>query len=156
MRKQYLSLVIAFAALFLCGCIGSSTSSFLRTNWNVVIPEPKKETVIYSIEFREGNEFEVWEFGEDGLSAIKSSEQFTEISDSNIAEVKELLEFQYEAATEEEQIKFNENFSIDTTLKTGDFFCHRIRDKGIIADEDELLIYVDSSTGIVYYMTDVW
>lgn len=80
-------------------------------NWNILLPKPNNLDVIFTFDYREGEDFVVWHYKD--AKKVVEEKNFDKINEKNQIKVKSIIEKYYNKLDNKEKEKFNKNTSIE-------------------------------------------
>jgi|GEM_PF-3948008 len=146
-----ITVIITVSLVLLCRY---TDSILLNTNWGTYLPPPKEKDTIFSFDYREGDDFEIWEYSKSKIENIKEKKGFTSITSNNIEDVRDIVNEYYEDLEYDKdlQYKFNENFSTDNIVVEGNYYSLT---KGNEKPGCYLLMVLDVNTNKIYYLNHI-
>ena len=99
----------------------SSYESTIYTNWSIKLPKYKNKQVIFSFDYREGNDFIVLEY--EKIDSLIHSEDFKKISEDNIYDLKDIMDRYYSNLNHKEKEKFDDKIDYDFYIMKRIIFC---------------------------------
>lgn len=147
--KKILKVFIITLILILTILYSFIDSVFLKINWGIYLPKPIKNNIIYRFDYKEGDDFEIWEYSNSKLEKVKSKNYFNVLTDTDINDVKNYINVYYEEINKEEKSKFNANFDINKIVVPGNYYA-------LIREENNyLLLLLDDIDNKIYYMNHI-
>lgn len=145
-----LIIIIIWITFILTILYNFSDSIFLKINWDIYLPKPSENNIIYRFDYREGDDLEIWEYNNSKVEKIKKNDKFTVITDVNITDVKDYMNTYYdELGNDEKKSKFNNNIDINKIVVQGNYY-------SLIKENDNyLLLLLDITDNKMYYLNHI-
>ena len=127
-------------------CSANSHSLLLRINWGICLPEPKEVETVFTFDFKDGDEFEIWHY-DTGFSPRGTMKPVTA---DNIYQAKSAFDnFRNDISYDDEQLRlYDQNFN-SSQIQAGDYWERITVPKKF---GSYLLLYYDVSHHLVYLM----
>ena len=139
-------ILVVIIALFVLYCSANRNSLALRLNCGINLPEPKKTEMIFTFDFMDGDEFEIWRY-DTGFSPRGTMKPVTA---DNIYQAKSAFDnFRNDISYDDEQLRlYDQNFN-SSQIQAGDYWARITVPKKF---GSYLLLYYDVSHHLVYLM----
>ena len=152
LKSIFMSLCVLIMVCF-SGC--RNESDLLKMNWDVTLSQPKEVETIYRYEYREGDDFEIWKYTEEKAQLIKENDSFEVISEDNISIVEERMEEYYSGLNDGDKTSFNNNFSAEDVIKSGNYYCIKVKNEDISWNKSFLILVLDVESNNLYYFNHI-
>ena len=129
--------IIIIISLLILSVIWEVINSYrfnMYVNWNILLPKPDNIDVIFTFDYREGEDFVVWHY-KDAKKVVKEK-KFNKIDEKNQIKVNSIIEKYYNKLDNKEKEKFNKNTSIECLSCLGNHYIY-------IGNDERYLLMVE-------------
>lgn len=114
--------IVVILNLLLIFKIFNNHNTYLYINWKILLPEPSSVNNIYRYDFREGEDFIVWNYNsdKDSLAVTKKLQKMDDIK-----KVNELLIEYYSYLDDENKNKFSSNIDFNIILNDDNYYLYK-------------------------------
>lgn len=151
MKKVYLIIfsVIVLIILFLL----TKSNIILYINWQILLPNPINEKIIYEHDFTDGENFYIWLYDANKYNKALSRQGFKKISEDNIKYLEEKMEKYYDNLDNNEKTLYWNNvswddFNFNTLSQYNNYYYYKNKDNNnllIITNVKNKCLYIFES-----------
>ena len=94
----------------------------MYVNWNILLPKPNNIDVVFTFDYREGEDFVVWHYKD--AKKVVDEKKFNKIDDKNQIKVNSIIEKYYNKLDNKEKEKFNKKTSIESLSNLGNHYIY--------------------------------
>ena len=106
----------------------------MYVNWNILLPKPNTIDVVFTFDYREGEDFVVWHYKDS--KKVVEEKNFNKIDDKNQIKVNSIIEKYYNKLDNKEKEKFNKKTSIENLSNLGNHYIY-------IGNDERYLLMVE-------------
>lgn len=122
-KRIFKFLILSFMIFLLTSCAFFGTIRWnLNNQYNIDLPSPISEKLIFDIEFRDGQKFVVFKYDMKQKNEIIKEYNFKRISSDNIDEIKKMAEEFYSILNENNKKLFDETVKKEDLIKYGNYY----------------------------------
>lgn len=125
---------------------------YLKLAWKIEIAEPKKIDYIFTREYPEGEDLEIWYYEEYQIEEIAKNKSFKKI-DENAKALEEILKEYVEILDSERKELFDSYVNIEDILDKNNYFAYETEE---FEEASYILLILDCDTGKMYYFTNIY
>lgn len=127
--------------------------TYVSREWNINLPKPNKIEIIYSREFPEGEDLEIWHYQEESIREIINNSSFKEIDEENKEFVRQKIDSYYSPLDDDDERLFDEYINVESLVRKENYFAFNTDKDG---GASYILLILDCKTGKLYYFIDTY
>lgn len=117
--------IIIIISLLILSIIWEVINSYrfnMYVNWNILLPKPENIDVIFTFDYRKGEDFVVWYYKD--AKKVAEGKNFDKIDEKKQIKVNSIIEKYYNKLDNKEKEKFNKNTSIESLSNLGNHYIY--------------------------------
>ncbi len=145
--------IVLIAIICIIWNILNSNNTIFFINWNIKIPKAYKVDVIYSYEFRDGEDLEIWHYDKRKIEKMINSGNFTMVDEKNQSFIIKKLDEYHQSLDQNEKNLFESNVDINSLVIKENYFL--FLNKNEKHNLTWTLLILDFKNKQIYYFNNV-